>query len=675
MPPTPPKERLLSALKAVPAPPPLPDLLPREALATLDQRLTQLSPEQRQELLSGSLATAMPLLHLRAGGNSLGALLALAASPAATQELPPLFELAPNATNAERSAVVRLLHDLAKRAAEQALRDLALDLAHADKDLPAVLSSVVGAAQSAERPELIRLAFETWAEANASDLPLAELAASCALLGDEACFSAARARVSPKSPLQARLERLSQSLTALRGKDPVNKAWGLLQLERYGEARASLVPVAARAKSDLRVAAAMAVATADGSACPGLQSGIGSAALCAGAFQSREGLAPALADMQIAWQSGGGRTPEANEAYVGLAQVVPWVNALALATDAQVLERDFSERYQKLSRVLAELPEQKGFAVFASAFEAGVTAGLRSHGGRPTIDSNRKQELWFGAIGVEGAAPRLAVGAVLAADQPVLQLIPTDAPGPLWPARAGLLSWEAVSAAEPATLENAKSALAMVQQAAPPASTAAASAVLLMAELEAATQPSERAYSALAAIGGQLIGEGLPPELALRSLLDTAGALERLGRTQDALGVLRKGAEIGALPGPAGELLLLIRAEKLMLEWDAKKDPKREALAKALGELQVGAAPASFSYALAAWGGPKLMKAGKWRTRADLDERAGKRAAELLVKGVLRTTQVSLRVTWAFQTGLMPEVTFDPMFVPLVRPDLIQKAL
>jgi len=42
---------------------------------------------------------------------------------------------------------------------------------------------------------------------------------------------------------------------------------------------------------------------------------------------------------------------------------------------------------------------------------------------------------------------------------------------------------------------------------------------------------------------------------------------------------------------------------------------------------------------------------------------------------VLRGTRVSLRVAYAFHTGVTPEVTFDPMLVPLVRPELIQKAL
>jgi hypothetical protein len=34
----------------------------------------------------------------------------------------------------------------------------------------------------------------------------------------------------------------------------------------------------------------------------------------------------------------------------------------------------------------------------------------------------------------------------------------------------------------------------------------------------------------------------------------------------------------------------------------------------------------------------------------------------------------SAKRSYAFQTRITPEVTFDPMFVPLVRPELIQKA-
>jgi hypothetical protein len=32
-------------------------------------------------------------------------------------------------------------------------------------------------------------------------------------------------------------------------------------------------------------------------------------------------------------------------------------------------------------------------------------------------------------------------------------------------------------------------------------------------------------------------------------------------------------------------------------------------------------------------------------------------------------------LSYAFQSGVTPEVQFEPMLVPLVRPDLIQKAL
>jgi hypothetical protein len=407
-----------------------------------------------------------------------------------------------------------------------------------------------------------------------------------------------------------------------------------------------------------------------------VQPQVGSPRLCADAVTVRAGLTPALSDMDLAWQSGGGRDAASAEAYIGLAHVVPWVTSLAMASDATTLERDFSERYQALSNVLRELPEQKALAVFAAALSAGVTAGLHMpHGERPQIDSNRKQELWFAALGVEAAAPRLAVSAVLAADQPVLPLLPKAAPQPLVSARAGLLAWEAASNPEPSVLEAAKAALAEQLSVSAKGSTESANAVLLLAELEAATAPSERSHRALAQIAGQLIGEALPPDLALRAVLDAAGALERLGRGTEALGVLRKAAEIESLPGPAADLLVLIRAEKLVLEWDAKKDPQRSALAKALAALPAGSAPPTIAFVLGAWGSPKVLRQAKQSPRALLEDRIGVRAAELMVKGALRGTRVSLRVSYGFQTGVTPEVTFDPMFVPLVRPELIQKAL
>jgi hypothetical protein len=171
-------------------------------------------------------------------------------------------------------------------------------------------------------------------------------------------------------------------------------------------------------------------------------------------------------------------------------------------------------------------------------------------------------------------------------------------------------------------------------------------------------------------VASQLIGQPLPPELALRAVLDAAGALERFGKKSEALGVLGKAAEIQSLPGAAGELLTLIRAEKLVLEWDSKRDPERKALAKSLAALELGAAPPSVAFAIAAWSAAKPVA-----PRATLGERLGARTAELLSKGTLRGTRVSLRVAYDFKTGITPDVAFDPMLVPLVRPDLIQKAL
>jgi tetratricopeptide (TPR) repeat protein len=672
----PPKERLVALLRGVERPPPVLELLPPAAHAALDARLKALAPEQREQVLQSELSQAVPLLHLKAGGGSAATLLTLATTSTATQELPLTFESSPQSSDADRRRAVQLAHDLAQRAAQHFLRDRVLDVANAPAtELAPILAAVERAALAAERPDIARLALETSVAVGADAEVLTRLGAACAFDQDEKCFRETLASVPETAPEHARLVQLNKALKARNDGDPIVKAWALLQLGRYADARRALMPVQNKARTDLRVGAALAVIAADGTACPGLQPQVGSPRLCADAVTVRTGLTSALGDMEAAWQSHGGRDAPSAEAYIGLAHVVPWVTSLALASDAAALERDFSERYQALSRVLQELPDQKPLGVFAAALAAGVTAGLHMpQGERPRVDATRRQELWFGALGVEAAAPRLAVASVLAAEQPVLELVPKTVVRPLLPARAGLLAWEAVSQKDPSVLEAAKAALAEQLAAAPQGGTARASAVLLLAELEAVAAPSERSHGALAQIASQLIGEALPPDLALRAVLDAAGVLERLGRTADALGVLSRAAEIESLPGPAADLLVLIRAEKLVLEWDAKKDPGRAALAKALAALPKSASP-TIGFVIEAWASPKVLRQAKQSPKALLEQRIGVRAAELMAKGVLRGTRVSLRVSYAFQTGVTPEVTFDPMFVPLVRPELIQKAL
>ncbi len=675
--PKPAKERLLVLLRAVERPAPVLELLPAAAQTVLETRLKGLAPEQREQVLHGELAQAVPLLHLKSGGSSAGALLTLATTPAATQELPLVFESTPQSNDEERRHTVQLAHDLAQRAALHFLRDRVLDVANRPAaELPPLLAAIERAGIAAERPDIVRLALETWAASGATADVMARLGAACAFDQDEKCFTDALSAVPESAPEHARLVQLNKALRTRNDGDPIVKAWSLLQLGRYTDARRAIAVVESKAKTDLRVGAALAVIAADGTACPGVQPQVGSPRLCADAVTVRTGLTSALGNMDTAWQAGNGRDAASAEAYIGLAHVVPWVTALALASDAASLERDFTERYQALSQVLRQLPEQKALGVFAAALSAGVTAGLHmSHGERPQIDSTKKQELWFAALGVEAPASRLAVSAVLAADQPVLQLLPKSAPPSLVAARAGLLAWEAASSTEASVLESAKAALAEQLSVAGNAGQQGATAVLLLAELDALSAPSDRSHKALAQISSQLIGESLPPDLALRAVLDAAGALERLGRTADALGVLSKAAEIESLPGPAGDLLTLIRAEKLVLQWDAKKDPQRTALGKALAALPSGSSPPTIAFVVGAWASPKVLRQGKLLPKALLEQRIGARAAELMTKGALRGTRVSLRVSYAFQTGVTPEVTFDPMFVPLVRPELIQKAL
>jgi hypothetical protein len=398
--------------------------------------------------------------------------------------------------------------------------------------------------------------------------------------------------------------------------------------------------------------------------------------LCADALRARPGLTSALADLEVAWQSRGGRDAASTEVYIGMVHVVPWVTELSAPLDKASLERSFGIRYQALSKVLAEVPSEKPLQVFCAALAAGVGLGLNApEGERPRLDTTQKEELWFAALGVEAAAPRLAVSSLLAVDQSVTQLLPKSAPSSMLGAQAGLLAWEAADGADAAQLELAKATLAEQVARAAKGSNEGAAALLLLAELDALAAPSERSHRALAQVSSQLIGQPLPPELALRAVLDAAGALERLGKTSEALGVLTKAAEIESLPGPAAELLSLIQAEKLVLEWDAKKDPARKALAKALGTIALDSSARAKAAVIGAYSSAKFLRQGKQLPKVLLAERIGARAAGTLGRGTLRATRVSLRVSYQFQSGVIPEVLFEPMLIPLVRPDLLQKAL
>jgi hypothetical protein len=671
------KQRLLEALRAVQRPGPVLEVLPPSIIKVLEARLAALTPEQREQLLSGELGATMPLLHLKAGGSAGVALLALASSPAAAQEVPVAFELAGQVSDEDRLRLVKLAHDLAQRAALHFLRDRVLDLSSAPPgNLGSLLAAIEVAAVAAERQDIVRLSFEAWAAASAPVEVLGALGVACARDEDEACVAQMLEAVPENRPEHARLFTLKQALDSRRDGDPIVKAWSLLRLGRYADARRALAPVEGKARTDLRVAAALAVTLADGVACPGLQPNVGTPKLCADALRARPGLSSALADMDLAWQSRAGRDAASTEAYIGMAHVVPWVTELSLPLDKASLERSFGSRYQALSKVLAELPSEKPLAVFCSALAAGVSLGLHTNEGeRPRLDASQKQELWFAALGVEAAAPRLAVSSLLAADQSVAPILPKSVPRSLLAARAGLLAWEAADGPDAAQLEAAKSALAEQLSVAPQGSSEGASALLLLAELDAHAAPSERSHRALAQVSSQLIGQPLPPELALRAVLDAAGALERLGKISEALGVLTKASEIDSLPGPSAELLALIRAEKLVLEWDAKKDPERKALAKALSAIPVDSSARAKAFVIGAWGSSKVLRQGKQSPKQLLAERIGARAAETLARGALLATRVSLRVSYQFHTGVLPEVTFEPMLVPLVRPDLLQKAI
>src|SRR5665213_745283 len=85
--------------------------------------------------------------------------------------------------------------------------------------------------------------------------------------------------------------------------------------------------------------------------------------------------------------------------------------------------------------------------------------------------------------------------------------------------------------------------------------------VLPVSEADAVFDPSTRSYQLLSRVAGQLLSDNIPPDLALRAVLDVSGALAHGERFDQAQRILA-GAASAELPPDldrAQDLLQLIR--------------------------------------------------------------------------------------------------------------------
>lgn len=702
-----PGERLAQALRAIPRPAPVLSALPASAQARLQARFSAFDAERKLAVQSedGPLVESLPLLHLSAGGSSPRALYALATTSAGSQELSGLLgvehDAAASTPDAARVSVVR---ELATRAALDFLRDRAADVALPGKKTVLATRLVARAALAVGRRDLLLAARELLASIEPTPENRLEFAEELARSGDseraaQVLFEAqSDARHPPPAQALAQARALIDAAriaaapgtpTDLSTKLQRARAW--LRLGRVEHARALLERELAPAHERLDLAAALAESSIDNPTCPELPPDVGGAALCAVAFHTSSAVKNARSLLDAAWKTGAGRDDEAIEVYTALAHVIPWMHAAASdLSQGELRTEDGLARVAglqaELARIAAIAPKMAGLELFLATVRGPSTlnaAGLRTEADAGALAA-RALTLANGDRGRFAQAGVLAVAAVLAPQRdisPLLAALPADVTAAtLRVPRASLEVWAAASTGSREQLEAARTALATIMAESQGGPLERARLVLGVSEASALLDASDRSYQLLSRVAGQLLSDNIPPDLALRAVIDAAGALAHGQRFEQATKIL-SGASTAELPqefSRARDSLALIRGYEMVLG-------AREAPVATLPQLRAGftaLATSLHSEAAKVWfelwnrefdalerEGACAKKKVKVcapaqvlrrRTRRELDARLGSQASAVLIRGALPGGSFDAGFRFTVENGLEPLIIFDP---------------
>ena len=713
-PPTP-GERLARALRSIPRPAPVLSALPPSALSRLRERFAGLDAERKLAVQGedGPLVESLPLLHLSAGGSSPRALYALATSSSGSQELAGILGIEhDSAASTPDAARVVIVRELARRAALDFLRDRAADVALPGKGTALACRLVARAALAVGRRDLVLGAREVLLSVEPNGENRLEFAAELARAGDAARASEVlgeaegdKRRAPPAATLAATRELIEMARLANAAEPPADassklqraRAW--LRLGRVDQARALLERELLPAHARLDLAAALAETLIDNPSCPDLPPDVGGAALCAVSFRASDGVKRARALLDAAWNTGEGRDDEAIEVYTALAHVIPWVHDTASdltrgALGAEESAARVGQLHEKLAQIALVAPKMAGLSLFLETVQASP-----SPRGSSARSKQQAQALVAHALALASKdtsrfaqAGVLAVAAVLAQQgdvAPLVDALPIEgtAPGLRLP-RAALDVWLTATTGSRERLETVRSELATIMAEGLGASLERARLVLGVSEVGALLESSERAYQLLSRVSGQLLSDNIPPDLALRAVLDASGALAHGQRFEQAAKILA-GAANAELPpemSRARDLLSLIRGYELVLE-------ARNAPASTLPRLRPGlaalAAPVQ-SEAAAVWFelwnreldalereaecAKKKLKVCppaltlRRNARRGLDERLGTQASAVLMRGALPSVSFDAGFRFTVEKGLEPLILFDPSVLAIGLP-------
>jgi hypothetical protein len=705
-----PRERLASALRSIPRPPPVWAALPEGAQQRLQARLAGLDAERKQSIRADDspLVETLPLLHLASGGNSPRALYALATTPVASQELAGLLSIegTPRASSPD-AARVAIVREVARRAAFDFLRDRAADVVQTGKGTDLVCRLVARVALTVSRRDLTLLAREVLATSAPNSDNRLEFAAELARAGR--VEEATRIVTDKKHPLRegaadsiepllsvARLATTKPAPSELGERLKVARAW--LRLGRADEASALLEPHAKLAKTRLDLASALAEANIENPSCPQLPPDVGSAQLCAAAFRSSEQVKAARLSLDAAWQSGAGRDDEGVEVYAALAHVIPWVHETAAelsqgALSAEQGQARVAALSQKIAEIAAVAPKLAGLVLFLE-----TVPRTEPHGAGRRSDADAKA-LTARAFALASSDPSrfaqagvLAVAAALSRQHdigPLLDAVPAQGTvASLGVARTALEVWAAASTGSAERMAAARAQLAAVMAQSLGTSLERSRLVLSVTEADALLDSTDRSYQLLSRVSGQLLNDNIPPELAFRAVLDAAGALAHGERFEQADRLLQ-GAVNAELPPDldrARELLHLIRGYHLLLAAHGAPLARSSELPAELARLaaesrsetsavwfelwkrELEAAQRDAACAKRKLTACREAEALRRQVYRGFDEQLGAPGNAVLLRGALPSGSFEAGFRFTIESGLEALIGFDPNFLALGLP-------
>jgi len=709
-----PRERLAAQLRSIPRPAPVLSALPASALSRLQARFAGLDAQRKLAVQSedGPLVENLPLLHLAAGGTSARALYALATTSAGSQELAGLLGVEPVAAGSTPEAArVVIVRELATRAALDFLRDRAADVALAGKGTVLACRLVARAALAVGRRDLVLAARELLASVEPNAENRLEYAEELARAGnaERAAQVLSDAQTDKRHPAPAAAvagaQRLIDAAQTASAPEPASdvtskllraRAW--LRLGRVDEARALLERETETAKTRLDLAAAVAETLLEDPSCPGLPPDVGGAALCAVAFRASTNATAARTLLESAWQSGAGRDDEAVEVYTALAHVIPWMQDTASELAQGSLQAEASaERVvvlrDKLAQIAAVSPKIAGLVLFLETVRSGPSprAGLRSEAEGEALSARAlalaaTDKSRFAQAGV------LAAAAVLAHQRdvsPLVDAVPFEDTVPnLRVPRAMLDLWLTASSGSQTRLAAVRGDLATIMTEGLGGSLERARLVLGVSEVGALLDGTERSYQLLSRVSGQLLSDNVPPDLALRAVLDASGALAHGQRFEQAAKIL-DGAVTAELPeemSRARDALALIRGYELVLSargapvsalprlragFDALAAPVRGEAVKVWFELWNREFDALQREAECAKKKAKICReadASRRYAKRALEARVGAQAAAVLIRGALPSGSFDAGFRFSVENGLEPLIIFDPSVLAIGLP-------